>query len=277
MQSNEQFRTQRSERLRQKRREYRLRRRLRKQNAVNLKNKPIVSQIVRLTKKKRGEETANTATRGSKYGMPYGIYYEMQIHNIMRKCEISGRAFNTQNREDITTCAYDNDLQCNYQRIGDIGIEIKTGYTPSWISSALNREKYTWDITSQSEHRSATKWYFRELIREERIEHDSIDRIRYIPAENNTINRLFLSRKCHYIQIKDFGLYHLGQDICGFGTPKLDMKCLVKVDNFTRRDGSKKVAIACCPMYGNLRIEPSPYSLDDITRLPPKLRYVETA
>ena len=76
-----------------------------------------------------------------------------------------------------------------------------------------------------------------------------------------------------YIQINKYGLYHLGDDICGLGVPQFRPKKTILRLRLKRR-GSK----GCIPSSLTLSawvsgLEPSPYSLDDKNKLPINLDY----
>ena len=81
---------------------------------------------------------------------------------------------------------------------------------------------------------------------------------------------------CAYVQIKGWGMYHTGEDVCGFGVPLLEFptKLRFRVKSHGRNKhkthyGLSNMATARATRKPCTR---SPFSLDDITRFPPQLR-----
>jgi len=99
----------------------------------------------------------------------------------------------------------------------------------------------------------------------------------YISISSDTIRKLYLAKNCKYIQISDYGLYHLGEDPCGFGVPIFEPEQRLRIrikPHSTRSDGTRSLSVtaACQPKNIN-KLQPSKYSLDDIHKLPPVLIY----
>lgn len=95
-------------------------------------------------------------------------------------------------------------------------------------------------------------------------------------APSDIISRYYASKQNHYIQVNGYGLYHTGNDICGFGVPYFQCPSWVRVR--CKRHGKK------CPLTGKdiptsvmasfwVKTPPaaSPYSLDDPAKFPPGL------
>ena len=96
---------------------------------------------------------------------------------------------------------------------------------------------------------------------------------------SNSISRLYQAKGCNYIQISDgYGLYHLGNDTCGFGVPLFNMSQQLRIRTKIHHRKNKKgfcslsVTIACQPKNIKELIH-SEYSLDDKDKLPPNLNY----
>ena len=67
----------------------------------------------------------------------FGKKYELEIFNIVSKCLLNDKKFNTQNKEDLGGCNYKNDIECNMYNEKDIPIEIKKSTSPDWMQCSL--------------------------------------------------------------------------------------------------------------------------------------------
>jgi hypothetical protein len=96
------------------------------------------------------------------------------------------------------------------------------------------------------------------------------------PAPSDVISKYYFQKGNSYIQINGYGLYHTGEDVCGFGVPYFRCSTYLRVR--CKRHGKK------CPITGkdipssvmasfwvSKPPVPSCYSLDDLTKLPPSL------
>ena len=96
-------------------------------------------------------------------------------------------------------------------------------------------------------------------------------------APSTVISDFYRRKGNAYIQIRGLGLYHTGEDVAGWGVPYF--KCPTYLRVRCKRHGKK------CPLTGKdipssvmtsfwvkTPPAPSPYSLDDLTRLPAELQ-----
>jgi len=95
-------------------------------------------------------------------------------------------------------------------------------------------------------------------------------------APPNAISKYYLQKGNSYIQIKGLGLYHTGEDVCGFGVPYF--VCQTRLRVRCKRHGVKcpvtKKDIPTSVMtsfWVTKPPAPSPYSLDDRARFPTSL------
>ncbi len=51
----------------------------------------------------------------------YGKKYELEIYNIVKKCMINNKLFNTQTINELGGCKSHNDIICNYHNEKNIG------------------------------------------------------------------------------------------------------------------------------------------------------------
>lgn len=189
----------------------------------------IDKKIEEKCKKKKGAECSKK-----------GKEYEKKIHDIVKRCSIYGRPFNTQDEADLGGSSSKNDISCNYIDKEDIGIEVKKSATPDWMQSSIkfNNDTKKWEVTKGKNPKKCRK-IFNNLINNinlydgdvppffmRKITHKEWKKIKektdkwndvYFDIPPDTISKLYSAKGCKYIQISDnYGLYHLGIDICGF-------------------------------------------------------------
>jgi hypothetical protein len=99
----------------------------------------------------------------------------------------------------------------------------------------------------------------------------------YIDIPNDTIKKIYRAKECYYIQISNYGLYHLGDDIFNFKVPEFiieqQIRIRIKVHNTSKKYCSLSVTAACQPKKIKSIIK-SPYSIDDMNTLPKELIYL---
>lgn len=226
-----------------------------------------------------------------------GKKYELRVYNIVKKCKLNNKPFNTQQEDQLGGCNSKNDIECNMFGEKDIPIEIKKMKTPDWMQCTLLYDNTTkkWIGSSNNKISENSKQIFlnllsnynlfngnippfmlRDITHEEWIkikrETNDFDDI-YIDCPNDTIKRLYSEKGCVYIQISEKGLYHLGNDICGFNVPEFICEQQLRVrTKIHARKNSKgfcklSVMISCQPK--NIRtLQNSNYSLDTVEKLP---------
>ena len=230
-----------------------------------------------------------------------GANYEKQIHDVLKKCFINGRPFNTQAKNQLGGSSPKNDIVCNFNSINDIGIEAKKCKTPDWMQCCLHYNKVNnqWSASNMGKNTVETQSIFNSLLPdinlfggefpfflENKITHTDWKKIKdecdtwndfYMSIPNDTIRRLYHAKGCQYIQISGgFGLYHLGEDVCKFGVPIFEpeqqLRVRTKIHKTENKEGYCKlsVTVACQPKNINF-LPMSPYSLDHPSRLPPNL------
>lgn len=231
-----------------------------------------------------------------------GRKYELQVFNIVKKCYINDKLFNTQDIKDLGHCNSKNDIECNYLTTNDIPIEIKKCKTPDWMQCSLKYDdkNKNWIGSYKNKIPDKSKQIFEELIVDKKLfngnippfiynnitynewtkikkETNDYDDI-YIDCPNTTIRQLYTEKGCYYIQISEKGLYHLGNDICNFNVPEFiceqQLRIRIKVHSRKNNKGycNLSITIACQPKTIKDLIKSS-YSLDNKDKLPLVIYY----
>jgi len=233
-----------------------------------------------------------------------GANYEKQIHDVLKKCFINGRPFNTQSENQLGGSSPKNDIVCNFNSLNDIGIEAKKCKTPDWMQCTVHFDESNkqWIPNPNGKNPEKARNIFKNIMQnvslfggqipifsgQKKVTHEEWVKIKsesdtwndyYTSIPNDTIRRLYHAKGCQYIQISDgFGLYHLGEDVCKFGVPIFEpeqqLRVRTKIHERENKEGYCKlsVTVACQPKNINF-LQKSPYSLDDKNLLPPNLIY----
>jgi len=234
-----------------------------------------------------------------------GLQYEQDVYNICRLCKINGIPFNTQLPTELAGSSIKNDINCTIinsetnMRM-NVGIEIKKYNTPDWMQCSIkyNFETNVWEASDKNKNPNQCKHIFNTLLKDAGVilyngnvppfMKTQITHVEWIQNKNETdqwndvyidipqdsIRKLYAAKGCSYIQISNgYGLYHLGNDICCFNVPLFTVeqrfRIRTKIHTAIKKNGfcSLSVTVACQPKNIKL-LEPSPFSLDAINKLP---------
>ncbi len=91
----------------------------------------------------------------------------------------------------------------------------------------------------------------------------------YIPAAPSAVADYYRAKGTMYMQIEGRGLYHTGEDVLGWGVPKFEPECRVRIRLKQHGSGSVPQDCQACFNYSGKTLPPTPYDLMDSTRLPP--------
>jgi len=231
-----------------------------------------------------------------------GNLYERKIYDIIRHIKLNHSSFNTQPSTSLGGSLSRNDIECNHT-VFDVPIEIKKFNTPDWMQCRIqyNKNRNRWEPVLQGKIPNDCRTIFKTLLErasifdgdippfvKENITYEQWLRIKrstnkwndyYIDIPNHIIRDLYRNKGCSYIQISGgFGLYHLGEDECGFKVPEFipdqQLRIRIKIHSRCNSRGfcSLSVTASCQPknikMFGR-----SPYSLDSKYTLPVNLTY----
>jgi hypothetical protein len=229
-----------------------------------------------------------------------GNKYEICIYNIMKRCRLNGKLFNTQDEKELGGSKANNDIQCNLLGQRDVPMEIKKKGTPDYMQCSLHYDNvlHRWLGSKKNKIPKASKVIFEALLNnkilfngkippfmERKVTHPEWVQLKgattdfndmYFDCPSNTIKDLYKAKGCHYIQISEKGLYHLGDDTCGFKVPEFICEQQIRIRTKIHQTANKKgfcslsVIMACQPKNTNAIVN-SPYSLDNEERLPQNL------
>ncbi len=232
-----------------------------------------------------------------------GNIYEKKVYLVVKKCTIDSKPFNTQKQNELGGSTLKNDIICNYTNIKDVGIEIKKSKSPDWVQCSIkyNKEIKKWQASTKGKNPKECQLIFNNLLQnidlynedippfmKRYITHEEWKKIKketnkwndkYYDIPSDTIRKLYLSKGCKYIQISQYGLYHLGEDVCNFGVPLFEIKqrfrIRTKVHSKKNKNGFCTLSVTCaCQPINIKKLNKSNYSLDNKSRLPYKLKCV---
>lgn len=227
-----------------------------------------------------------------------GGNYEKEILNILHKTILNNKQFNTQTEDELGGSTICNDLLCNFNSYKDLGIEVKICNSPDWVQCSLVYDNKQWKTSPKSKLSPEIRNIFNNFIQnielyngkippfmEKQLTHQEWLDIKketnqwndvYIDIPQDVIRTLYKAKGCHYIQISNYGLYHLGEDICNFNVPLFDipqrLRIRTKIHTRKNKQGFCKLSITAAAQPTNIKLlKPSLYSLDDINKLPVNL------
>ena len=255
------------------------------------------SQLKQIQKK----YLVNTNGRGRNCAIA-GQKYELKVWNVVNKLKFNGIDFNTQTEDEIAGFSNKNDIECNLTIDKKIGIELKKSGTPDWMQCSIkyNIENKVWYIPEKGKIPSECKKIFSELIKEitlfeggvppfinNKITHEEWVKIKsstkqwndiYLDIPHTTIRDLYKIKGCYYIQLSDFGLFHLGEDVCNFNVPEfiIDQQIRIRTKIHSRSKGGfcHLSVMAACQPKDLSKISKSKFSLDCESKLPINLKKI---
>lgn len=223
-----------------------------------------------------------------------GKLYEQQIWNICKNIKFNNKIFCTMKKNKL---GYDHDIICNNVKKNDLFIEIKKYNAPDWMQLSIRPDNVgIWRSGGKNKIPEKSKQLIENIIKNinifnsnippffnKNITHEEWKTIKkntsdfndiYIPCPNNTISQLYKNKRCSYIQISNYGLYHLGKDICNFNVPYFNCKQVLrirtKIHKRCNNNGFMCASVIISPKP--FIIIKSNYSLDNYQKLPINLK-----
>ena len=234
-------------------------------------------------------------SRGAKCSRK-GKEYEIDVASVCKQLRspLLNIPLNTQHVSELGGCSsYRQDLILNFRELRDVGVEVKRP-TPDWIQMSIRPLNHTeWcptvrvhlpqDVqdmflyTMRNIPFPAPPFFTRSITHQEWNEVKHMYKDMYYSVANDTIAKAYRAKRCQYIQLKGYGLYHTGEDVCGFGVPLFCCEQRVRVR--CKRHGKKDVFNKHIPSSVMISFRPklstllhSPFSLDSVSNAPPMLR-----
>jgi hypothetical protein len=226
-----------------------------------------------------------------------GNIYEKKIHDVIKNVMFNNNKFTIQKEADLAGSTCSNDLECILDN-KIIGIEAKIYNTPDWMQCSLHHNNGVWTGSKKGKIPEVSRNIFDNLLSKivlfngkippftsKKYTHIQWTSIKlkthdwddsYIEIPNDTIKNIYRAKGCYYIQISDYGLYHLGDDIYNFNVPEfiIDQEIRIRTKIHTKKDKngfcSLSVTASCKPKNIKHLIK-SKYSLDNVKKLPNSL------
>jgi hypothetical protein len=226
-----------------------------------------------------------------------GNIYEKKIHNIIKNVMFNNNNFTIQKEADLAGSTCGNDLECILDN-KIIGIEAKKYNTPDWMQCSLNYNNKVWIGSKRGKIPKVSRNIFDNLLKNIVLFNNKIPPFinknythkqwlsikektndwddSYIEIPNDTIKTIYRAKGCYYIQISEYGLYHLGDDIYKFNVPEFiieqEMRIRTKIHYRKGKNGFCKLSVtAACKPKNIKHLIKSQYSLDNINKLPKSL------
>lgn len=201
--------------------------------------------------------------------------------------------FCNQKISDLGGSSARHDLTCKFNG-KPIHIEIKKCGTPDWMQMSIMKTMNTWHAKEHTKIPKSSVSIFNNILKEYELFHNKIPpfmhrnvthgqwvilkrrtnyfRDMYIDCPSDTISRLYKEKGTHYIQVSDYGLYHTGEDPCGFGVPyfecEQELRIRTKIHSRNLTGFMKASVIAAAKPVDITKLEKSPISLDNFESLP---------
>lgn len=199
----------------------------------------------------------------------------------------------TQKDEELGGCGADIDIKLNWLVSGDVGLEAKK-WSPDWMQCSIHKSGGSWIGSEKAKIPGGCKRIFESLIngcdlykgsvpllkhadeaawKKYKKDNPELTRDQYFNCDSDTISRLYREKGCHYIQVGNgFGLYHTGDDVCGFGVPYFECKQRIRIRIKIHEKGKSLSFTAAAQPISKKGLTASPYSLDSADKLPLVLR-----
>ena len=223
-----------------------------------------------------------------------GKLYEEKVWKVCNKIKLNNKKFCTMNKNKLGS---DHDIICNNIKKNDLFIEIKKYNTPDWMQLSIKPDKNgVWRSQGKNKIPKESKILLEKLIKNikifnsiippffnKNITHAEWKTIKkntsdfndiYVVCPDNTIAKLYGNKGCSYIQISNYGLYHLGKDVCKFNVPYFKCKQVLRIRT--------KIHTKCNSngfIQASVIVSPKPYikkkskfTLDNFDFLPKKLK-----
>ena len=269
-------------------------------NFIRFKNKLVRNFINKCKWLRLYKIIYYTKIKKGKMASYNGLKYEVNIWNICSNIKniITNEKFCNIEKKLLGGSTNNADVEC-YLNNNKIYIEVKKSKTPDWMQLSIKpNDQGVWCATGKNKIPNDAIKLFEKLINnikifnskippffEKNITHKEWKEIKkstndfndiYIDCPNDTIAKLYSYKKCSYIQISDFGLYHLDNDICNFNVPYFECQQVLRIRTKIHTSNNinnfmyASVTLSAKPKNIN-KLNKSMYSLDNYDLLPNNL------
>lgn len=199
---------------------------------------------------------------------------------------------NTQTDQELGGCTAKQDVTLNFNGINDVGVEVKR-VSPDWMQMKVLPDGDTWIPSPKAKIPKGAQDIFMSYIEDiafpvppflkqpisyaEWMEIKTTYKDRYHRVPDTCIANAYQAKGSHYIQLRGYGLYHTGTDVCNFEVPLFSCEQYIRVR--CKRHGKKDALGNAMPSSVMMSFSPkiktlpkSPYSLDNAKSLPRCLR-----
>jgi hypothetical protein len=266
----------------------------------NIITTPSPGKIIVPTSESMSNNTIEACPAGSQCSVS-GKTYERLIAATCRKVKSPYLAipFNTQEDAVLGGSSADIDITLNWRAPADIGVEAKRP-TPDWMQMKLQKNQDgAWVGVENAKIPKASKAIFEAIIGstvlfggktptflERSMKYNEWTAIKaanpefgdtYITCSPDTISDLYRAKGCQYIQVANKGLYHTGIDTCNFGVPyfRCDQRIRIRIkvhSSGVRQGKNAALSVTAAAQPVSIKeLPPSPFSLDNSSKLPPQL------
>lgn len=222
-----------------------------------------------------------------------GREYECLVSDVCKKYRSLFNdhiALNDQHPHELGGCSNRHDIVLSALSYRDVGVEVKK-QSPDWMQMSVrpcvNNNK--WVATQRvmipeqvqciflayanTMNFQTPPFFGQPILQSEWVTVQHMYKDKYLSIPTYTIANAYAAKGVLYIQLKGYGLYHTGADICKFGVPLFECEHIVRMR--CKRHGKKdsegkhipsSVMMSFRPRF--CTIKKSPFSLDDPARMP---------
>ncbi len=205
---------------------------------------------------------------GAKRATVNGKRYEQKINDVcasLRSPHLNGTPLSTTDNDQLGGCnACRVDMALNWKSMRDIFVEIKVHTAPDWMQAVIvpgDPKPSGWGVKDIKKNVAMHEVFDKTVsahkslifngdippfhVPETSSQYNSTIwnavktnfRDQYIPVDDDEIAKAYARKGVDYIQVSGYGLYHLKEDKCGFGTEPF--RCKQRLRIRCKRHGKK--------------------------------------
>lgn len=208
-----------------------------------------------------------------------GKRYEAHIQNMCTQLKYKNNTPLCVSRETAGS-SKNPDLVIQTDQGQQVFMEIKRGMVPDWGQSRLQKLEGTYVTASEIHNNILQSWQSHNKLYDGRdlpfldkhLFYEDWCRMKqsfkdvYIDCSEHEISNFYRTKQVSYIQVYGKGLFHTGEDPCGFGVPYFSPKqrSRIRIKVHTKGDDTRSCKLSCTMSLQAMDLETSPWSLDEI-------------